>query len=110
MLPTAMPIMMAGLKTAVSLALTGAVVGEFVTGSAGLGVLVSRYTYALNMSSAFAVLIFLAAIGYLLFLITEIAESYIIFWQNDTRMARMSAKRATKWRRLQPSVVSRARA
>lgn len=98
MLPTALPVMMAGLKTAVSLALTGAVVGEFIIGSAGLGVLVSRYTYALNMSSAFAVLIFLSAIGYLLFFSTEMLERHVIFWRNDARMAKKSARRVAKWR------------
>jgi NitT/TauT family transport system permease protein len=107
MLPSALPVMMAGLKTAVSLALTGAVVGEFITGSAGLGVLVSRYTYSLNMSSAFATLIFLALIGYLLFLITEILDSYIIFWRHDARLAKRSASRAAQWRRSMRSAAVR---
>jgi len=98
MLPNAMPIIMAGLKTAISLALIGAIVGEFISASEGMGVLMQRYTFALNMASSFAVLVILTVMGYALFFLMEIADTRLVFWKHDGRMAAMSRKRAKAWR------------
>ena len=72
-----MPIIMAGLKIAMSLALAGAIVGEFLSANQGMAVLIHRYTYSLNMASSFAVLLSLTALGFVLFKIAEFADSRI---------------------------------
>ena len=48
MLPSSVPIIMAGLKTAMALALIGAVVGEFISASEGVGILMQRASFALE--------------------------------------------------------------
>jgi len=98
MLPNAMPIIMAGLKTAISLALIGAIVGEFISASEGMGVLMQRYTFSLNMASSFAVLVMLTVMGYILFVLTEAADNWLVFWRHDARMVALSKKKARNWR------------
>ncbi|GLK84765.1 ABC transporter permease [Ancylobacter defluvii] len=97
MLPNAMPIIMAGLKTAISLALIGAIVGEFISASEGMGVLMQRYTFALNMASSFAVLVILTVMGYALFVLMEWADNWLVYWRHDARMTAMSRKKAKAW-------------
>ena len=98
-LPNATPIIMAGLKTAMSLALAGAIVGEFLSANQGMAVLIARYTYSLNMASAFAVLLSLTLMGFVLFKIAEFADSRFVFWRHDERLAKISRKRAARWGR-----------
>ncbi len=98
MLPSAMPIIMAGLKAAISLALIGAIVGEFISAGEGMGVLMQRYSFALNMAASFAVLVMLTVVGYLLFMAMEKVDDHLVYWRNDARMAAMSRKRAKAWR------------
>lgn len=98
MLPNAMPIIMAGLKAAISLALIGAIVGEFISAGEGMGVLMQRYSFALNMAASFAVLVMLTVVGYLLFVAMEEVDQHLVYWRNDARMAAMSRRRAKAWR------------
>ncbi|MCW5720950.1 MAG: ABC transporter permease [Devosia sp.] len=79
-LPSAAPITFAGIKTALTLALLGAIVAEFVGGSEGLGVLVKEFNFQLRVDMAFAVILVLASIGLILYGLIEIAERKIIFW------------------------------
>jgi NitT/TauT family transport system permease protein len=98
MLPNATPIIMAGVKAAISLALIGAIVGEFISAGEGLGVLMQRYSFALNMSASFAVLVVLTVVGYLLFVAMEKVDDHLVYWRSDARMAAMSRRRARAWR------------
>jgi NitT/TauT family transport system permease protein len=96
-LPESMPIIMAGLKTAMSLALAGAIVGEFLSANQGMAVLIHRYTSSLNMASSFAILLSLTALGFILFRIAEFADSRIVFWRHDERMEAVGKRRAARW-------------
>jgi NitT/TauT family transport system permease protein len=97
-LPNSMPIIMAGLKIALSLALAGAIVGEFLSAHQGMAVLIHRYSYSLNMASSFAVLLSLTAMGFVLFKIAEFADRRIIFWRHENRMAHVGRSRAARWK------------
>lgn len=96
-LPSSMPIIMAGLKIAMSLALAGAIVGEFLSANQGMAVLIARYTYSLNMASSFAVLLSLTALGFVLFKAAEFADSRLVFWNHDDRLAVVARRRAAAW-------------
>lgn len=98
MLPGMMPIVMAGLRLAMASALGGALVAEFISADQGMGVILTRYTSILNMPSAFASLLTLTAVGFLLYRMMEVIEARIVFWQNDHQMQRVSRRRAAKWR------------
>lgn len=93
MLPSSFPMIFAALKTAMTLALTGAVVGEFIASERGLGLLVKRYSYQLNMDDAFAVLVILMLVGLVLYAVTAAMDSVVVFWNHDRRMNARTLKR-----------------
>ncbi|MGH8914521.1 MAG: ABC transporter permease subunit, partial [Acidimicrobiia bacterium] len=63
------------------LALIGAIVAEFVGAQKGLGILLERFNFQLQMEMAFAVLMVLAIVGLLLYLIVDVIERKVIFWK-----------------------------
>ncbi len=67
-LPSGVPMILAGLRIAAVLALVGAVVGEFIGGSEGLGALIIAAQGSMDTALMFAVLILITAMGLLLYL------------------------------------------
>ena len=65
---------MTGAKVAVTLAVIGAVIGEFIGSSEGLGHLLLSATSQINTPLAFASLFALAALGMLAYLLVVIVE------------------------------------
>jgi NitT/TauT family transport system permease protein len=98
MLPSSIPIIMAGLKTAIALALIGAVVGEFISASEGVGILMQRASYALNIAESIAVLLSMALMGLILYTAMEVLDDRIVFWRRDARMNAVSRHRAAAWK------------
>jgi len=96
-LPGAMPVIMAGFKTGISLALIGAIVGEFVSASIGLGVMIQRFSYQLLLAEAFACLIMLTVMGLILYGAASLADRYVVFWKHDALLARISARLRAKY-------------
>lgn len=80
-LPSSLPIIFAGVKTAMTLALIGAIVAEFVGGSEGMGVLIKTFNFQLEVAAGFAVIVALAIIGLILYWITELIENKLVFWR-----------------------------
>lgn len=80
-LPTALPFIFSGLKTAAVLAVVGAVVGEFLGGGAGLGELISVSASQLATARVFAYVFILASIGYAFYLLVAWAERKVVFWR-----------------------------
>lgn len=85
--PNALPHLMAGEKVAVTLAVVGAVVGEFVGASEGLGYVLLVANGNLDSAQLFAALILMSLIGILLFVIVEVAEALLIPWHASRRSA-----------------------
>jgi NitT/TauT family transport system permease protein len=81
-LPYAIPFIFAGLKVAVSLAVVGAVVGEFVNADAGLGFLIVTSTAFFKVPVAFGALIILSVMGVVLFQIVVIIERVFFPWSS----------------------------
>jgi NitT/TauT family transport system permease protein len=73
-LPNALPSIFGGLKISITLAVVGAVVGEFVGGDAGLGYLLMVANGSMDTALLFAGLVALTVLGVVLFLLIEIAE------------------------------------
>jgi NitT/TauT family transport system permease protein len=85
--PNALPHLMAGEKVAVTLAVVGAVVGEFVGASEGLGYQVQIANGNLDAPLLFAALLLMSIIGIVLFVLIEIAEAVLIPWHASRRSA-----------------------
>lgn len=82
-LPHALPIISAGVKAALTFAVIGAIVGEFVGASEGLGHLLELYNFQFRIDRVFAVIIVLSVIGALLYFIVEWIDRKLIFWRED---------------------------
>jgi NitT/TauT family transport system permease protein len=79
-LPSCLPFLFAGLSVASVLAILGAVVGEFVGASAGLGMLLMQYDAQMQLAPLFAVIVLLALIGYLMNTAVAVLERRYCFW------------------------------
>jgi len=82
--PAAMPFVISGSKVAITLAVIGAVIGEFIGSNEGLGNLLLVANSQVNIPLAFACLIGLAVIGIGLYAIVAIAEWMLSPWFGDT--------------------------
>jgi NitT/TauT family transport system permease protein len=79
-IPSCLPFLFAGLGVASVLSILGAVVGEFVGASAGLGMLLMQYNQAMEISPMFAVIVLLAVIGFLMNYAVSLIERRYCFW------------------------------
>lgn len=77
-LPTALPSIFAGLKVAVTFAVIGAVVGEFIVGGSGLGYLTVSASGNQNVPLLFASVIALAVLGVLFYAAIDVAERLVL--------------------------------
>ena len=69
-----MPAIFAGLKVSITLAVVGAVVGEFVGSNSGIGFVLQRSIGNFELPTMFAALVVLALIGVILFWILDVLE------------------------------------
>jgi len=83
-MPDSLPAIFAGLKTAASLSLVGAIVAEFVGSLEGLGTLVQSFNFALQLDLAFAVLVYLSLLGFALYAAVELVERRFVFWKGKS--------------------------
>lgn len=99
LLPTAAPFIFAGLRVGLTLALAGAVVAEFLASNRGLGLLVQRFSSQLNMDDAFAVVVVLGGMGFLLFGAVGLADRLIVFWRHARGLPARTKRRGKRVRR-----------
>jgi NitT/TauT family transport system permease protein len=84
-LPHAMPAIFSGLKVSITLAVVGAVVGEFVGSNNGLGFVLQRSIGNFELPTMFAALVVLSLIGVILFWILDVIERFAIPWHASQR-------------------------
>ena len=85
-LPTSLPYLFSGLKVAATLAVAGAVVGEFVGADKGLGYLLLVTNSNMETSLMFATIVALTFIGLAFFYIVEYIEKLLIPWHVTHRV------------------------
>jgi NitT/TauT family transport system permease protein len=85
-LPTSLPYLFSGLKVAATLAVAGAVVGEFVGADKGLGYLLLVTNSNLETALMFAALFALTFIGLAFFYAVEFLEALLIPWHVTHRV------------------------
>ena len=79
----ALPVIFAGVKAALTFAVIGAIVAEFIGASEGLGYLLEVYNYQLRIDRVFAVIVVLATIGAVGYFALEWIDRKLIFWRED---------------------------
>lgn len=84
-LPNSLPYMFAGVKVALVLSVTGAIVAEFVAANEGLGYLVLQANYSLDTAFALVILLILALLSLVLFAIVERLQKKWVPWSAEVR-------------------------
>jgi NitT/TauT family transport system permease protein len=84
-LPWALPYIFAAFKISITLAIVGAVVGEFVAAGEGLGYVINAANIALDTELMFAGILVLSLLGILMFLAVVLVEQMVTgeWQQND---------------------------
>jgi NitT/TauT family transport system permease protein len=85
-LPNGLPSFFGGLKVAVTLAVIGAVVGEFVGSSDGLGYVLITATGNVDTPLVFASILLMSLIGIVLFALLEVVERFATPWHRSRRI------------------------
>jgi NitT/TauT family transport system permease protein len=83
--PAALPHLFAGMKLSISLALIGAVAGEFVASEGGLGHVILQAQGMFQTTRVFAAIVMLGVFGTLLFYAVEFAERLACPWHVSHR-------------------------
>ncbi len=84
--PNALPAIFGGLKVASTLAVVGAIVGEFVSAEKGLGYLVLVANGQLEIDLVFACVLVLTILGIAFYFVIEILEKIIVRWRVSARL------------------------
>ena len=84
-MPAALPHLFAGMKLAISLALIGAVAGEFVASEGGLGHIILQAQGMFQTTRVFAAITMLGVMGTALFYLVEFAERLACPWHISQR-------------------------
>ena len=80
-LPTALPMIIAGLEIAITLSLIGTVVTEFLGAEQGLGMLMQSMNFVMDVAGSFSILIVLAIVGLLLNQTLRAIRHRVLFWE-----------------------------
>jgi ABC-type nitrate/sulfonate/bicarbonate transport system permease component len=80
-LPSALPNFFTGLKLAATYSIMAAVIGEWLGGSSGLGIYMTRATKAYQTAHVFAVILVIIALSMLLFAIVMLLDRLLLKWK-----------------------------
>src|SRR6266498_183581 len=84
-LPQALPSIFSGLKVSATLAVVGAVVGEFVGSNSGIGYVLQIANGNFDLPLMFAALVVLSMMGVILFALVDLTEKLMIPWHQSRR-------------------------
>ena len=85
--PSALPYVFSGLKVAMALSVIGAVFGEWVGSSEGLGYLMLALNNQLATTELFGAVLVLSLMGIALFFLVGLVERLVVPWHHETRRA-----------------------
>jgi len=83
-IPYSLGYLFSSLKIASSLAVVGAVIGEFIGSTEGIGYLINTSSYYLETPLMFAGIIMISGGGILFFAVISYLEQKIVFWKGDS--------------------------
>lgn len=81
--PSALPFIFAGLNIGLQLAVTAAIVAEFIGAQQGLGILLLNMNQLMDVAGSFSIVVILALIGIGLNTVTRRIQKKIVFWAPD---------------------------
>lgn len=84
--PSSLPYIMSGLEVGIVFAVIGAIVGEYLGGSKGLGYLALSSLNALQVDRLFAVIVIMTVMGYALYLVVVGLKRFAIPWHESVQI------------------------
>lgn len=84
-LPAALPSIFGGLKVAISLAVIGAIIGEYIAAERGLGYLQLQANSQFDTTLNFATVVTISLIGVLLYFVLALVESKVSFHRESAK-------------------------
>lgn len=84
-LPAALPSIFGGLKVAISLAVIGAVIGEYIAAERGLGYLQMQANSQFDTTLNFATVVTISLVGVLLYFVLALVESKVAFRKDSAK-------------------------
>jgi NitT/TauT family transport system permease protein len=79
--PASLPVFLAGLRIGATLAVIGAVVGEFVGADRGLGFLISRGKWEYDIPAVFVAVVTLVLMALILYSLVLLLENWLLAWR-----------------------------
>ncbi|MEN6444536.1 MAG: ABC transporter permease [Candidatus Cloacimonas sp.] len=83
-IPAALPNFFTGLKLAATYSIMGAVIGEWLGGTSGLGIYMTRATKSYQTAQVFAVILVIVALSLALFGIVALLDRILLKWKYHT--------------------------
>lgn len=90
--PASLPLLFSGTKVAIAVSVIGAVIGEWVGASAGLGYLMVRSASQFQTARVFAAIVVLSVMGIALFCLAALLERLLLPWYHDRRRAKSTGQ------------------
>lgn len=81
--PNSLPFVFAGLNTAVVLSVIGAIVGEFVGATKGIGFRILQANYNLDIAGVFSLFAVLSMLGLSMYWTLRVIERKVVFWSAE---------------------------
>lgn len=91
--PSSLPFLFSGVRVAIAVSVIGAVIGEWVGASAGLGYLMTRSAPQFLTDRVFAAIFLLSVMGITLFALVVVAERYAVPWRRRERQEKSLERR-----------------
>jgi NitT/TauT family transport system permease protein len=86
--PSALPYILTGMEVGVVLSIIGAVVGEYLGGSEGLGNLAVKEMNSYNTTALFAVIMHLSVLGFVFYAVVVGLRRFLIPWHESAQVKR----------------------
>lgn len=86
--PNALPSIIAGVNISLTFAIVGVVVAEFSGARLGLGFLIEVFSFQLNIARAFAVVVLLSILSFVIYYAIERLGHRLVFWIQEEGKAR----------------------
>jgi len=86
-IPAVMPYVLTGIETASVLAVTGAIVGEYLGGSKGMGAMVVASLNSLQTDQMFATIIVLTIFGFAFYSAITLIRRYAVPWHGSAKLS-----------------------
>ena len=90
LLPGAMPMVFGGLKTSMTFALLGAIVGELTAAREGIGSLIDVAAFQLRMDAVYGYIMWLSIVSLAIFGFMDWLDHRVVFWREDARKKRLT--------------------